>query len=781
MELKPTILIAALLSASCAQMCPDNPVEPDPEPEVDEGIFADTLGEPMAKATDEQRETFEKGQEVALMRFDTANGLGPNFNVSFCGACHEQPTLGGSSPRYRDFPLVGTRLEDGSYITAGVNGVQAQFNTETAGRNPTEDAVNTMANRNAIPFFGTGALAAIDEEAILANVDEDDADGDGISGRPNYDRGFVGRFGRKSQTVSIEGFIRGPLFNHLGVTTVPLSQDLKAALPVPSVADQEELREQGLFPCVNCQAAAPAEPNFDEDGVPDPEMSEQQLFDLVSFSMILGAPRPDEPTDQTRRGEKLFEDANCTGCHVPALEGPDGLVPAYSDLLLHDMGEELADGVDMGVATGSEFRTQPLWGVAAVAPYLHDGRANTLDEAIRLHGGEASDSRDAYEAMTDEEREDIIAFLRSLGGADQASEGLIPPDEPLAEAGNWGGPLRELDDAEAEKFLAGRSAFDRNMTQPDGLGLGKGFNGDSCRACHFDPVPGGAGPAGLNVTRQGIVDPSTMEYTEPDEGTMVHHFQNDRMRPSQDPVCNVIELRQTPTLFGLGLVDAIPEDQILSREDPEDADDDGISGKARRLADGRVGRFGWKAPLPTLEDFVRDALSNELGLTLADGPQHVAGVPGNDDDIADPEFGGSDYEALVYFSQMLAPPPRGDVGDAERRGEQVFVDIGCEACHTAEMTTADGEPVPLYSDLLLHDVAPEGYLGIEDGDATIREFRTPPLWGLRSSAPYMHDGLAPTIEVAIQRHESEGEASRLAYEELSDADRADLIAFLESL
>lgn len=780
--MKSKILVLGLLSASCAQMCPDNPVDdPEPEVEIADGIFADRLGEPMDKATDEQLETFEKGKKVALTRFDTASGLGPNFNVTFCGACHERPTLGGSSPRYRDFELVGTRLDDGSFIGAGVNGVQNQFNVESAGRNRTEESVNVMANRNAIPFFGTGAIAAIDEEAILANVDEDDADGDGISGRPNYDRGFVGRFGRKSQTVSIEGFIRGPLFNHLGVTTVPLSDELKAALPVPSVADQQESRELGLFPCVNCQAAAPAEPNFDEDDAPDPEMSEQQLFDLVSFSMILGAPRPDEPTEQTRRGEQLFEDANCTGCHVPGLEGPDGLVPAYTDLLLHDMGEDLADGVDMGVATGSEFRTQPLWGVAAVHPYLHDGRAKTLHDAIRLHGGESSDSRDAYMAMTEDERDDIIAFLRSLGGASQYSEGLVPPDEPIAEAGDWGGPIKELTEPQAQKFLAGRAQFDRDTRHADGLGLGAGFNGDSCRACHFDPVVGGSGPPGVNVTRQGIVDPTTFEYTQPEDGTMVHHFRNDRTRPAQNPQCNVIELRQTPALFGLGLVDRIPEDQILSREDPDDADQDGISGKARRLADGRLGRFGWKAPLPRLEDFVRDALSNEVGLTLADGPEHVAGVPGDDDEIADPEFGGDRYDALVFFNDQLAPPPRGEIGGAERRGEQVFEEIGCEACHTAEMTTADGEPVPLYSDLLLHDVAPEGYMGIADGDATMREFRTPPLWGLRRSAPYMHDGLAPTIEVAIQRHEAEGEASRLAYEELSAADRDDLTAFLESL
>jgi CxxC motif-containing protein (DUF1111 family) len=273
----------------------------------------------------------------------------------------------------------------------------------------------------------------------------------------------------------------------------------------------------------------------------------------------------------------------------------------------------------------------------------------------------------------------------------------------------------------------------------------------------------------------------TMEYTDPTVGTMLHHFSSDRTRPSQAPECNVIELRQTPTLLGLGLVDDIPEEQILSRVDPDDEDADGISGRAHIIADGRVGRFGWKAPFPTLEDFVRDALSNEMGLTLADGPEHVAGVAGDDDEVADPEYGGANYDALVFYSELLGPPPRGEVGAAEERGEQVFAEIGCEACHTAQMTTDDGQPVPLYSDLLLHDVAPDGYMGIAAGEATMREFRTPLLWGLRESAPYMHDGMAPTIAAAIERHFAEAEASRTAYEELSDSDRQDLLSFLESL
>ncbi len=787
---KSPLLVAVAMLASCAQMCPDTPnndPDPDPEPklEVDDGVYSSAMGEPMKKATPEQLEAFERGREVALKRFDVDTGLGPNFNVTFCGSCHERPVLGGSAPRYRDFFLVSTILSDGSRVEGGVNGVQAQFNIDKAHpatRNPTDPAINHQALRNAIPFFGVGALAAIDEAAILANVDEDDADGDGISGRPNYDRGFVGRFGRKAQTVSIEGFIRGPLFNHLGVTTVPLSNELKEALPIPSAADQQELEERmGMLGCINCQAAAPSEPNFDEDGVPDPEMSEQELFDLVSFSMLLGAPKPDEPTEQTERGAELFEAIECAKCHVPALAGPDGLVPAYSDLLLHDMGEELADGVEMGLATGSEFRTQPLWGLTATGPYLHDGRASTVEQAIEFHGGEAERSRQAYLDLSPDEKADVLAFLESLGGASQASPGLLPPGRQTPAVGEFGGPTRRLAGAQAEHFRSGEAMFDRDIIQEDGLGLSNGFNGDSCRACHFEPVIGGAGPAGLNVTRQGIIDESSGGFTNSAHGSMLHRHNADRTRPIGDAVCNVIEFRQTPPMFGLGLVDRIPEETILAGADPDDADGDGISGKAHILADGRLARFGWKASIPTLEDFVRDALSNELGLTLADDPQFVAGISSDEDDVADPEFGGKDYDDLVFWSRELGPPPRGEIGAAERAGETLFASVGCDACHTPVMKTEQGEDVALYSDLLLHDVAPADYWGIEDGMASTREFRTPPLWGVRVTAPYMHDGLAPTIEAAILRHDAEGRASREAFEALSESEREELLAFLKSL
>lgn len=751
-----------------------------PPPTIAKGIFA-PLGEPLPSATPEQLETFARGKEVQARRFVPDTGLGPNFNVTACGHCHEKPVAGGSAGRYRNFLLVGQALPDGSFQTTGVNGIQDQFTLGPEGRVSDAENTNRSALRNPIPFFGVGLMAELEGEEILKNADPDDSDGDGVSGRPNYDKGFVGRFGRKSQTVSIEGFIRGPLFNHAGITSDPLSEELKAKLPVPSASPTtgQNTKSDSLGSVQLAQAAAPAAPTVDKDPVPDPELAPTDLFDLVSFSMLLAAPAPDEPTAQTEHGQSLFEQAGCQTCHVPTLRSKRGLIPIYSDLLLHDMGPERADGIRMGDATESEFRTQPLWGVVAVAPYLHDGAADTLDEAIRLHGGEAESSRKAYEALSETERDDIVAFLSSLGGATQRSEGLLPPQAPVPEAAAYGGPDRKLDAGELAKYISGRGVFDRDFRVKQGVG--PKFNGDSCRACHFDPVIGGAGPSDVDVTRQGSVDIAG-NYVEPAAGTMVHHQSLSPARPTTDPKAGYFELRQTPPVFGLGLIDRIPDATILALEDPNDTDGDGIRGIAHVLDDGRIGRLGWKANVPSLAEFARDGLTNELGMSVPDQAGLTFGSGTDSDGVTDPEMALSDVEALVFFMQHLAPPPRSSKNAAlESQGEKLFTQVDCGKCHVPTLETSDKVKANLYSDLLLHEVLPAGQKGIVVGKASMRAFRTSPLWGLAKTAPYMHNGRAFSVADAIVAHDGEAKPSRQKYEALSASDREALIAFLESL
>ena len=738
--------------------------------ETASSIFA-PLGDPLPSLNDEERAAFERGRDLALRHLFPEDGLGPEFNVSFCGGCHEKPVLGGSAGHYRDFPLVGDKLLSGRIVPTGKNGVQRQFSLET-GRDPSSTLTNTTAPRNPIPFFGAGLLLEIPEEEILSRADPDDLDGDGISGQANIVDGVVGRFGRKAQTASLEIFIRGPLFNHMGISTQPLSAARRAELPITAPGSPSAIAKQSVLP---------DEDTFDDDAAPDPELSEDQLFDLVSFAMTLAAPMPSPRNAQTDRGSALFEEIGCAACHVPALEGPRGPIPAYSDLLLHEMGEALADDFNMGEAWLDEFRTQPLWGVAAAAPYLHDGRAGTLDEAIRWHGGEAQASADAYAGFSDEDRDAVLAFLRSLGGEDQATAGLLPPGAPIREPGSYGGPVAALDDDALARFERGRAAFDRDMSFSEGVG--PSFNGDSCRGCHFMPVIGGAGPSGVDAMRQGIVGPGdTFQAPVSGTGILRHSRFEAPQRPEPDPASNFFEPRQTPPVFGLGLIESIPREIIEANADPTDVDSDGIAGRAHVLADGQLGRFGWKANVPSVREFVRDALTNELGITLPDEPGFSFGSGTDADSVPDPEVDANTIDAITDYLQLLGPPPRNRQDPArEDLGENIFETVGCGDCHVPAMQTTEGTEVRLYSDLLLHDVSDGQVYGIVEGDAGMRDFRTAPLWGISQTPPYMHDGRASTIEAAVAAHGGEAAASRAQVSALDAEARASLLAFLRSL
>jgi CxxC motif-containing protein (DUF1111 family) len=243
---------------------------------------------------------------------------------------------------------------------------------------------------------------------------------------------------------------------------------------------------------------------------------------------------------------------------------------------------------------------------------------------------------------------------------------------------------------------------------------------------------------------------------------MAHRFDIAGTRPALDPDANVVERRQTPALFGLGLIDAIADDAL--HPDPDDRDGDGVRGVASVLADGTIGRFGWKAQFATLADFVADAFANELGIVPPRGA-----TPG--------EIDRSAFDDVTFFLARLAPPPqRVNSTDEEARGSAVFSSFGCDACHTRELPARDGRVVHLYSDLLLHDVAPKQARFVGS-----RTFRTPPLWGVGATAPYFHDGMSETLDAAVRRHEGEASRSQERYRSGSDSDRGALMAFLRSL
>ena len=362
-----------------------------------------------------------------------------------------------------------------------------------------------------------------------------------------------------------------------------------------------------------------------------------------------------------------------------------------------------------------------------------------------------------------------------------------------------GSPLAGITAAEFERFRVGLEDFTSVETVADGLG--PAFNAASCAACHNIPAIGGAGT--ITETRAGYRDENG-RFTALGGGTLYHLFSVpphncQSIIPAE---ANVIARRISIPLFGVGLVEAIPDETILALEDPDDRNGDGIRGRAARIRDvatgrERIGRFGWKAQQATLLAFAGDAYVNEMGITNDLFPEEaVLGVSAealrrcdaasDPEDVRDRVTGLRGIDKFELFMKFLAPLGRGPVDGAARRGEQVFAEIGCAGCHLPELRTGpsanpvfDRRPLRLYSDLLLHDVGTGD--GIEQAAATGDEIRTPALWGLRLRRPLLHDGSAPTPEAAIRRHDNEAAKARERFLALDASDRAALLAFLGSL
>jgi CxxC motif-containing protein (DUF1111 family) len=265
-----------------------------------------------------------------------------------------------------------------------------------------------LSARLAPAVIGLGLLEAVPEEDLLAWADPDDTDGDGISGRPNlvWDRltasQVVGRFGWKASQPTVAQQTARALHEDLGVTSA-------------------------LFPEANCpapQAECGSAPSGGE-----PEASAEVVDQLTLYTRTLAVPARRAPTDEeARRGERLFTDTGCAACHRPTLEtgasDVSGLraqvIHPYTDLLLHDLGPGLADRRSELAASGSEWRTAPLWGIGLaqrVTPgtgFLHDGRARTVAEAILWHGGEAEPARERFRTLSAGDRAALIAFIESL-------------------------------------------------------------------------------------------------------------------------------------------------------------------------------------------------------------------------------------------------------------------------------------------------------------------------------------------------------------------------------
>ncbi|MBP1851416.1 di-heme oxidoredictase family protein [Rhizobium halophytocola] len=274
----------------------------------------------------------------------------------------------------------------------------------------------TLSPRMASPLIGMGLIEAVAAADIAALADPQDRDGDGISGRvqrlvdPKTGAASVGRFGWKAQTATVREQAADALSNDIGIST--------------------PLRPDAAGDCTEAQVRCRAMPDGVQPRLGPVEAPDPVLGLLAAYTESLAVPMRRNVSDaRVLAGKATFYKAGCAACHVPKfVTSRKAASPAfrfqliwpYSDFLLHDMGEDLADGQGVGAASGREWRTPPLWGIGLTdiinghSFYLHDGRARTLTEAILWHGGEATAARNAFAAMDADRRAALITFLESL-------------------------------------------------------------------------------------------------------------------------------------------------------------------------------------------------------------------------------------------------------------------------------------------------------------------------------------------------------------------------------
>ena len=375
-----------------------------------------------------------------------------------------------------------------------------------------------------------------------------------------------------------------------------------------------------------------------------------------------------------------------------------------------------------------------------------------------------------------------------------------PPPFQQADPANqhYGDPLPGLTPQQLAAFFDGKDDFVQRET-PEG-GLGPIFNRDSCVACHSHPAVGGSSL--VNVTRFGLFENGVFDPLADLGGSLLQD--NSILGHGIELIprdANVIAHRQSTPLYGLGLIEAIPDDAIA--KGVKNGSVDGVKGKVAMIKDvvsgkQRVGRFGWKAQQATVLAFAGDAYLNEMGVTnrffsTENAPNGDTQLLAKLDTVADPEdvvnpaTGKADIDRAADFMRLLGPPPRGPVSASANAGSVVFQQINCTTCHTPQMVTGPNtiaalnlKPVALYSDLLLHDMGSLGD-GIAQGAAGVTEMKTAPLWGLRASAPYLHDGRAPNVDAAIKAHDGEGKGARDRYLKLNAQQKQQLTDFLLSL
>lgn len=383
-----------------------NKTQEAPSPTV---LALTRLGDPLPGIDSKILGRFQNGKFEFERDHLIEEGLGPTFNDLSCVACHGLPVTGGSLDTLDDITFRIGRLVNGKYDDfEGFGGEPLSSKKFVLGceSQTIPQEAKFVSPRAAQQLFGLGLIDAISERTILSNADPEDKDKDGISGRPNmvfsprFQEIRVGRFGWKAHWPTLIDFTGDAYLVEIGISSpdFPKNRVVNGRKSICDTANGPE----------------------DFDG--------RVTNTFVDFMSLL-APPPQKALDSSAtRGKALFDSIGCIKCHIPSLrtatlsERPDLItevlasqdVNLYSDLLLHDMGKELKDGIRTGIAGGNEWRTQPLWALSSKKFFLHDGRTTDLSRAISAHGGEAASSRDRFLKLKSDAQKDLINFLKSL-------------------------------------------------------------------------------------------------------------------------------------------------------------------------------------------------------------------------------------------------------------------------------------------------------------------------------------------------------------------------------
>lgn len=418
---------------------------------------AEAFGFACKNLTSQQQVDFGVGNSFFRLAWISApssttarDGLGPFYNAIACASCHFKDGRGrpplydgelgsglllrlsinghhANGEAFTD-PIYGGQLQDNAISGQTVKGNYTitytpisetladgtvvslqkpvyQFSNLGYGA---MDAGLMVSPRIANQMSGLGLLEAVADADILSRADESDNDHDGISGKANYvydiqtNSQKLGKFGWKANQPNIKQQVAGAFSGDIGITS-------------------------SLFPNENCP------PGIDCNSIPNggsPEITDTSLNRVVLYSSVLAVPVRRNYNDQNvLEGKKVFQDLKCISCHTPKMQTGNThpiaalrnqTIRPYSDLLLHDMGPGLADNAPSFLATGSEWRTPPLWGIGLIhvvnghTNLLHDGRARNVEEAILWHGGEAETAKNSYKQLTATQRNNLLAFINSL-------------------------------------------------------------------------------------------------------------------------------------------------------------------------------------------------------------------------------------------------------------------------------------------------------------------------------------------------------------------------------